>query len=174
MQKSDYNFPLKDPPKISLTYLAQHFDIIRQLTPYIWVKDWRIRIRYLILIGLSATMIGLNILTPIVLMKIVFLLSENNKNLTQIYIFLLLYGGVWTISQSISLLREFFLFKAVERSVRLICHDVSSHIHKLSYDFHTTQKTGALVSYIEKTYRAFPCVFWGFTLNVIPTIKVYC
>ena len=115
-------------------------------------------------------MIGLNVLIPIMLMKIISLFSEKDTASTHTSVILLLYGFLWTLSQFTALLREVFLFKAVERSVRLICHGVSAHIHRLSYNFYTTQKTGALLGYIEKTYKAFPCIFWGFTLSVIPTI----
>ena len=161
---------LKKTKKNSLSYAKYHFEIIRQLIPYIWVKDWEIRIRYLVLAILTIFMIGLNVLIPIMLMKIISLFSEKDTASTHTSVILLLYGFLWTLSQFTALLREVFLFKAVERSVRLICHGVSAHIHRLSYNFYTTQKTGALLGYIEKTYKAFPCIFWGFTLSVIPTI----
>ncbi|MBN9344339.1 MAG: hypothetical protein BGO76_09000 [Caedibacter sp. 38-128] len=156
--------------KNSLAYLKHHLDIIHYLFPFIWVKDWSIRIRYLILIFLTLTMIGLNILAPIMLMKIVALFSKGTTSTITIYMALLAYGVTWTLSQFTALVREIFLFKAVERSVRLICLEISSHLHKLSYHFYSKQKTGAMVSYIEKAYRAFPDVFWGFTLNIIPTV----
>jgi ABC-type transport system involved in Fe-S cluster assembly fused permease/ATPase subunit len=156
--------------KISFAYLKNHLDIIYCLLPFIWVKDWSIRLRYVILIFLTTVMIGLNILAPIMLMNVVALFSKNMTTTIQIYLALLTYGTVWTLAQITALVREIFLFKAVERSVRLICLEISSHLHKLPYHFYSNQKTGALVSYIEKTYRAFPNVFWGFTLNIIPTI----
>lgn len=155
--------------KNSLSRLKHHLGMISYLLP-IWVKDWNIRIRHLILIFLTMAMIGLNILAPIMLMKIVGLFSKNSVNMTQFGIALLTYGIIWTFSQVTALVKEIFLFKAVERSVRLICLEIASHLHKLSYHFYSNQKTGAMTSYIEKTYRAFPSVFWGFTLNIISTV----
>ncbi|WHA05725.1 ABC transporter ATP-binding protein/permease (plasmid) [Candidatus Bandiella numerosa] len=149
----------------------QRIYFINKLLPYIWISSSNIRNRYIIFVLSTVVMMVLNIIFPLVLRKIILLLSLNLGNFSsQVIFFIFLYCFIWISAQACNLLREFLLLKAIEKSVNFLCQEVIAHIHKLPYHFHVSKKIGETISYIEKAYQAFPNILWGFLLSIIPII----
>ena len=151
-------------------YLKQHIYNINKLLPYIWINNSSTRRRYIMFILATIIMMISNMIFPLILRKIILLLSLNLGNFSvQIIFFIFLYCFIWLNGQIFNLLREFLLLKAIEKSVNFLCQTVTSHIHKLPYHYHLSKKIGETISYIEKAYQAFPNILWGFLLSIIPT-----
>ena len=152
-------------------YLKKHLNNVYKLFSYFWKKEVNSRYKYLVFFIVTLFMIFLNIVFPLVLKEIINLLTlDASKFSTKLICCIVLYGLVWLVSQFLSILRELILVTSIEKLVSFLCAKVLSHIHKLPYNFHVNKKMGEVISYIDKTYQALPNIFWGFLLNVIPTI----
>lgn len=144
--------------------------IILQLLPYLWIKNWRFRLRiFIAAFFVIATMI-LNVTTPLVLRKIVSLFSSTIMPVHLIQMLLLTYGILWLVSQVTMQMREIVLFRVMERGIHLLGYRIFSHLHSLSLRFHLDRRTGAITSAVEKAQDSFPDIFWGIFLSLGPTV----
>lgn len=152
---------------------VQHpFKIMLQLLPYLWINNWRFRIRVFIsAIFIIATML-LNICTPLVLRKIVTQFSSLTltTSINYIQILLITYGVLWLTSQITIQMREIVLFRVMEHGIHLLSLRIFSHFNTLSLRFHLDRRTGAITSAIEKARDSFPDIFWGMFLSMGPTV----
>jgi len=153
----------------------QRARVFNQLFNYIWVDDWHIRIRIVMSLLCTIAMIGFNLAIPLLLKKIIALLSschlpEAIANPASITVLLLIaYGAAWTFSRMVTELREIFLFRAMEHSVSTISVALFEHLHELSIRFHLNRKTGAITNAVERVQKALPDIIWGLVI-MIPTI----
>ena len=153
------------------SYLKIHLNNVSKLLSYFWKKDTNARSKYAIFFSVTSFMILLNIIFPLILKEIIVLLSvDNSKFSVKVFTYVFLYGLIWLASQFFSIMRELTLLTVIEKMVSFLCAKVLNHIHKLPYNFHVNKKIGEVISYIDKAYQALPNIFWGFLLNILPTI----
>lgn len=146
------------------------FKIIKEIFPFLWAKQEKIRSLFLISFALVFVSIGLNLSIPIVLKEIVFKLGFSNKHMSyQLSLLLVAYGAIWTLSQTTQQIRQIIMVRPLEKSIRLFCSKLFDHLHSLPMIFHLNRKTGAITNALERAQNGFPNVFWGLFLFVIPT-----
>lgn len=145
--------------------------IIKDLFPFLWTKEEKIRHLFLIAFGLIFISIGLDLSIPIILKEVVSKLSAPDKSMTyQLSLLLVAYGIIWTLSQTIQQVRQIIMVRPLEKSIRLFCSKLFDHLHSLPMKFHLDRKTGAITNALERAQHGFPDVFWGLFLFIIPTI----
>jgi ABC-type transport system involved in Fe-S cluster assembly fused permease/ATPase subunit len=149
--------------------VASAFSTLRKLLPFLWVPDWSMRLRVIASAFFTCTTIIFNTLTPLVLKKIIGVLSEPNAYAgTPVYWILFAYGMCWMIAQASTQLREIVMFRVVEHAIRLLGSKLFDHFHALSLRFHLERRTGALTTALERAQDGFPDIFWGIFLSIIP------
>ncbi|NDH08068.1 MAG: ABC transporter ATP-binding protein/permease [Gammaproteobacteria bacterium] len=149
---------------------SNRFKILLKLSPYIWPKDSGIRLRFLAAIFLLIATIALNVGVPLILKQVIDLISSPSSTLIMTEILLISYGVVWTFSKLTDKLRFVVFIRVVERGMRLLCLNIFNHLISLSFRFHTSRKTGALLSTIERAQFAFWPFFCGLFFLIVPTI----
>ena len=137
---------------------------------YIWPDDWAIRWRLLMAIFLLLTTIGLNIGVPLILRQVINVISVPSSTLFLAEMLLLAYGLVWTFSKMTDQLRLIAVNRVIERGMRLLCLKVFNHLINLSFSFHASRKTGALLSAIDRAQFSFWPYFAGLFFLIIPTL----
>ncbi len=145
--------------------------IIKDIFPFLWAKEEKVRSLFLISFGLILVSIFLNLSIPLILKEVVSTLSAPDKSMTyQLALLLVAYGIIWTLSQTIQQVRHIIMVTPLEKSVRLFCTKLFDHLHSLPMKFHLDRKTGAITNALERAQNGFPNIFWGLFLFVIPTI----
>ncbi|MBY0273418.1 MAG: ATP-binding cassette domain-containing protein [Alphaproteobacteria bacterium] len=145
--------------------------IIKDLLPFLWTKEEKIRSLFIFAFGLIFISIGLDLSIPLVLKEVVSCLAIPDQSMTyQLSLLLIAYGIIWTLSQVIQNVRQIIMVKPLESCIRLFCSKFFDHLHSLPMTFHMDRKTGALTNALERAQHGFPDVFWGLFLFVIPTI----
>lgn len=146
-------------------------EIMKDIFPFLWTDQEKIRTLFLISFGLVFIVIGLNLSIPLVLKKVVLKLSVPDKSMTyQLSLLLISSGIIWILSQIIQQIRQIIMVKPLERCIRLFCSKLFDHLHSLPMDFHLNRKTGAITNALERAQNGFPNIFWGLFLIVIPTV----
>ncbi|MBS0271691.1 MAG: ABC transporter ATP-binding protein/permease [Proteobacteria bacterium] len=149
----------------------KNLKIIRDLFPFLWTKQEKIRILFLVAFSLIFFSIALDLSIPLILKKIVSQLASREKSMTyQLSLLLVAYGIIWTLSQATQQIRQIIMVKPLERCIRLFCGKLFDHLHTLPMKFHLDRKTGAITNALERAQYGFPDVFWGLFLFVIPTL----
>ena len=145
--------------------------IIKDLLPFLWTKEEKIRSLFLFAFGLIFISIALDLSIPLVLKEVVSCLAIPDKSMTyQLSLLLVAYGIIWTLSQVIQNVRQIIMVRPLESCIRLFCSKFFDHLHSLPMTFHMDRKTGSLTNALERAQHGFPDVFWGLFLFIIPTI----
>lgn len=147
----------------------KRFRVLSRLKPYIWSNDWSIRWRFLISVFLMLTTIGLNIGVPLILRQVINLISSPSSVLLMAEMLLIAYGVVWTLSKITEQLQFVAFNRVVERGMRLLCLDTFDHLLSLSFRFHASRKTGALLGAIDRAQFSFWPLFGVFHI-ILPTL----
>jgi ABC-type transport system involved in Fe-S cluster assembly fused permease/ATPase subunit len=157
-----------------LEHMQQRFKnlrIIKDLLPFLWTKEEKIRSLFLFAFGLIFISIGLDLSIPLVLKEVVSCLALPDKSMTyQLSLLLVAYGIIWALSQVIQNVRQIIMVRPLESCIRLFCSKFFDHLHSLPMTFHMDRKTGSLTNALERAQHGFPDVFWGMFLFIIPTI----
>ncbi|MBY0292351.1 MAG: ATP-binding cassette domain-containing protein [Alphaproteobacteria bacterium] len=148
-----------------------NFRIIKDIFPFLWAKEEKVRSLFLISFSLILVSIFLNLSIPLILKEVVSTLSAPDRSMTyQLSLLLVTYGIIWTLSQTIQQIRQIIMVTPLEKSVRLFCAKLFDHLHSLPMKFHLDRKTGAITNALERAQNGFPNIFWGLFLFVIPPI----
>jgi ATP-binding cassette subfamily B protein len=150
--------------------LTKRYRAVLKLYPYIWVKDWAIRWRFLLSIFLLLTTIVLNVGVPLILKQVINVISSPSSTVLLAEMLLIAYGVVWTFSKATDQLRMVAVNRVIERGMRLLCLNIFNHLIGLSFRFHTDRKTGNLLSVIERAQYAFWPFFCGLFFLILPTL----
>ena len=150
--------------------LSKRLNAALKLCPYIWPNDWAIRWRVLLAVFLLITTIALNVGVPLILRQAINVISFPSSTLFMGEMILIAYGVVWTLSKLTDKLRYVVFTRVVERGMRLLCLNVFNHLIGLSFRFHATRKTGALLSTIDRAQFAFWPFSCGLFFMIVPTI----
>lgn len=149
----------------------KNISIIRDIFPFLWTREEKIRSLLLISFCLIFISIVLDLSIPLILKEVVSTLSSPDKNMTyQLSLLLVAYGIIWALSQTIQQVRQIMMVRPLERGIRLFCSKLFDHLHSLPMKFHLDRKTGAITNALERAQNGFPDVFWGLFLFIIPTI----
>jgi ABC-type transport system involved in Fe-S cluster assembly fused permease/ATPase subunit len=149
----------------------KNLKIIKDIFPFLWTKQEKIRFLFLITLGLVFVSILLDLSIPLVLKKVVSKFLSQDKGMTyQFSILLLAYGMIWTLSQSIQQVRLIVMVKPLEKCIRLFCSNLFDNLHSLPMKFHFDRKTGSITNALERAQYGLADVFWGIFLFIIPTI----
>lgn len=145
--------------------------LLMRLWQFLWVPQWRLRIRVIASLVFTAIMIVLNVSLPLFFRKIVNSLSLcEPQPITLVYVILIAYGTLWLLSQIIMQLRAIVLYRSLEHSMRLLALRIFDHLLKLSLRFHLDRKTGAITTAIERAEDGLDHIFWGVFLYMINTL----
>jgi len=154
----------KQPPYKAL-------QLLRRLIPFIWVKQWPMRIRIIFSFLFTLCMIVLNISLPFIFKKIINALSTcSTMDISFITMLLLAYGILWAINPLLSQLRSIVLYRTLEHAMHLLALRVLGHLLQLSLRFHLDRKTGAIATIIERAQSGLDNILWGILLFMLNTV----
>lgn len=146
----------------------KHKNSFYSLLPYLWSRDFNIRLR--IVTSLICLLLAkvINIFVPIVYK---YVIEDLNKNLALSVIIgmIMVYGGTKIFVQIFSELRNIIFSKVGHQATRLIALNVFKHMHNLSMRFHITRKTGGLSRSIERGTKGIEAVLRYSLFNILPT-----
>jgi len=149
----------------------QHLHLLKTLWPFLWTTDRGIRSRFLGAFFIILFSTSLSITVPILFKEVVESLNyTNSRNEALVFLIVLFYGLIWTLTRVTINLREVFMFRVMERGVMRLSAHIFEHLHSLSYSFHVKRKTGEIASAIEKAQDAFPAILWPLFFLIIPTL----
>jgi ATP-binding cassette, subfamily B, heavy metal transporter len=141
-----------------------------KLLSSLWITGWTIRMNIIGSVILTLLMIVSNAATPLVLKHTVTLLSRSNyQTFSSIPLLLLVYGFLWTLSQSIAQVRDIIFFRIMERCVYILSLRIFDHLQSLSMRFHLDRRTGEIAHIISRSQVAFSSIMWGL-LFIVPMI----
>lgn len=147
----------------------KRFRTISKLSPYVWPNDWSIRWRFLVSVSLMIITIGLNISVPLILRQVINVISSPPSGLLIAEMLLIAYGVVWTFSKVTEQLQLVAFNRVVERGMRLFCLGTFDHLLGLSFKFHASRKTGALLGTLDRAQFSF-WPFFGVFHIMLPTL----
>lgn len=146
----------------------QHKNSFYSLLPYLWSRDFNIRLR--IVTSLICLLLAkvINIFVPIVYKYVIDGLNKNLALSVTIGM-IMVYGGTKIFVQIFSELRNIIFSKVGHQATRLIALNVFKHMHNLSMRFHITRKTGGLSRSIERGTKGIEAVLRYSLFNILPT-----
>jgi ABC-type transport system involved in Fe-S cluster assembly fused permease/ATPase subunit len=150
--------------------LRKHFKTILKLSRYLWPKDRKIRLRLIVSILLLLTTIALNIGVPLILREVIDVISSPSSIKLLAVLLLLAYGFSWTLSRTMNQLCMIPMNRVIERGMRLLCLSVFDHLMHLSLRYHSSRKTGEILSVIDRAQFAFWPFFCGLIFLILPTL----
>ncbi|HJD62682.1 MAG TPA: ABC transporter ATP-binding protein/permease [Rickettsia endosymbiont of Degeeriella rufa] len=146
----------------------QHKNSFYSLLPYLWSKDFNIRLR--IVTSLICLLLAkvINIFVPIVYKYVIDGLNKNLALSVTIGM-IMVYGGTKMFVQIFSELRNIIFSKVGHQATRFIALNVFKHMHNLSMRFHITRKTGGLSRSIERGTKGIEAMLRYSLFNILPT-----
>lgn len=151
--------------------MFKNLRLIKDIFPFLWTKQEKIRSLFLISSGMILISIALDLSIPILLKELVSRISYPDTGLAyQLTLLLVAYGIIWMLSQAIQQVRQIILVRPLARCVRLFCSKLFDHLHSLPMKFHLDRKTGAITNSLERAQQGIPDIFWGLFLFVIPAV----
>ncbi|HJD64827.1 MAG TPA: ABC transporter ATP-binding protein/permease [Rickettsia endosymbiont of Diachasma alloeum] len=151
-----------------MTNQTQHKNSFYSLLPYLWSKDFNIRLRIISSLICLLLAKAINIFVPIVYK---YVIDGLNKNLALSVIIgiIIAYGGTKIFVGIFNELRNIIFSKVGHQATRLIALNVFKHMHNLSMRFHITRKTGGLSRSIERGTKGIEAVLRYSLFNILPT-----
>ena len=153
-----------------MKYILEQIFVIIKLFPFLWPNDSRIRSRFLLGILLLFTTIGLNIGVPLFLRHVINVISNPSSPQLIAEAVLIFYGILWTVSTFSEKLRLLTMARVIERGISQLSLKTFDHLISLSMRYHSSRKTGVIISAIERAQSAFPNLIWGVFFMIFPTL----
>ncbi len=150
--------------------LSSRLNAALKLAPHLWPKDRKIRLRLIVSILLLLTTIALNICVPLILRHVIDVISSPSSIKLLAVLLLLAYGFAWTLSRAMNQLCMIPLNRVIERGMRLLCLSVFDQLMCLSLRYHSSRKTGEILSIIDRAQFAFWPFFCGLFFLILPTL----
>jgi len=136
------------------------------LLPYLWEFKGRIFLAFAMLLGAKLANVGV----PLIMKRIVDLLSVD-RALMAVPVLLLLGYGVLRMSTTLfTELRELVFAKVEQRAVRRAALQVFRHLHSLSLRFHLDRQTGGVSRDLERGTRAISSLLGYAVYSIFPTL----
>ncbi|NOZ43535.1 MAG: ABC transporter ATP-binding protein/permease [Alphaproteobacteria bacterium] len=172
----------KSSPRRAADYQASegsenHWQTIKTLLPYIWIKDrldLKIRVILALLSLVAAKLIGIYV--PFLFKDAVDILSPglepNAKTviLTLPLALILGYGLARILSIFFGQLRDAIFARVGQNALRKIALSTFCHLHNLSLRFHMERKTGGLSRVIERGTKGIDFLLRFMLFNILPTL----
>lgn len=150
--------------------LSKRLSTVSKLYPYLWPNDWKIKLRLIVAISLLLGTMILNVSVPLILRQVIDAISAPSSAKLIAVMLLVAYGLAWTLSKSMEHLRFLAVNRVIARGMRLLCLNAFNHLINLSLRFHSSRKTGEIISAIERAQYAFWPFFCGLFLIIMPTL----
>lgn len=147
--------------------------ISRELWPYLWTADRKIRYKLIFSVGFNLLAIVNSISTPIIFAHIIDSFNSSHAFSSSSLWFLVLLGTyviVWSLSKVFLYLREIMMFPVMERAIHLLAFHLFQHIQLLPFQYHLKRKTGEITSTIEIAIQSFPPLVWSLAFALGPLI----
>ena len=146
-------------------------ETLKTLLPYLWPKDWGLRLRVVAALAclLLAKMLGVTV--PVIFRNAVDVLSpgQGNAALAVPVGIILAYGAARVLGQAFGELRDALFARVAQRAIRTVALQVFRHLHALALRFHLDRQTGGLNRGIERGTKGIEFLL-SFTLfNILPT-----
>lgn len=146
-------------------------ETLKTLLPYLWPKDWGLRLRVIVALAclLLAKMLGVYV--PVIFRNAVDALapSQGGTALVVPVGIILAYGAARLLGQGFGELRDALFSRVAQRAIRTVALQVFRHLHALALRFHLDRQTGGLNRGIERGTKGIEFLL-SFTLfNILPT-----
>ncbi|MDF1758661.1 MAG: ABC transporter ATP-binding protein/permease [Legionellaceae bacterium] len=141
-----------------------------KLYPYIWPNDKFMRRRIFLSLGLLVISIIRSVGVPLILKHVIDVISISRPISLFSIGLLISYGVAWTLNKIMDQLRQLAVNRVIEHGMSLMCLNVIDHLISLSLGYHTSRKTGGIISLIERTQNSFWPLFIGLFFIIIPTL----
>ncbi len=143
---------------------------MRSLLPYLWPRDWELRLRVVsaLLFLLGAKLI--NVWVPVFYKHSVDALAPKDVAIAVPIGMLLAYGGARVMAQTFGELRDALFTKVAQRAIRRVGLEVFRHMHRLALRFHLDRQTGGLSRSIERGSKGIEFLLQFMLFNILPTL----
>jgi len=136
------------------------------LLPYLWEFKARIFLAFAMLLGAKLANVGV----PLIMKRIVDLLSVDRALMAVPVLLLLAYGVLRMSTTLFTELRELVFAKVEQRAVRRAALQVFRHLHSLSLRFHLDRQTGGVSRDLERGTRAISSLLGYAVYSIFPTL----
>ena len=158
--------------KASEVGLRQELKAVRGLAPYLWPRDWDLRVRVLLSLAFLIVAKLVNVYVPLLYKGAIDALSPGIVTATAAVPvgLIVAYGGARVGAQLFAELRDAVFAKVGQRAVRRVALATFRHLHALSLRFHLERQTGGLSRAIERGIRGTEFLLSYMLFNVVPTL----
>jgi ATP-binding cassette, subfamily B, heavy metal transporter len=162
------------PPKLakaSEVGFREELKAVRKLAPYLWPRDWDLRIRVLLSLACLIAAKAIAVYVPLLYKGAVDRLSSGRATVIVLPVALVVAYGVARVgAQLFAELRDAVFAKVGQRAVRQLALATFRHLHALSLRFHLERQTGGLSRAIERGIRGTEFLLSYLLFNVVPTL----
>ncbi len=160
---------------------AGHFSVLRELLPYVWLKDrpdlkLRVVLAFVALVAAKAVTVAV----PFAYKGAVDWLTNSATGadafasplvLATIPAMLIVAYGMGRVMMiAFAQLRDVLFTRVGQNAVRMLANQTFRHLHRLSLRFHLERRTGGLSRVIERGIKAVELIIRMTILNSIPTV----
>lgn len=160
---------------------AGHFSVMRELLPYVWLKDrpdlkWRVVLAFVALVAAKAVTVAV----PFAYKAVVDWFTNDATGaeafasplaLAAIPAMLIVAYGMGRVMMiAFAQLRDVLFTRVGQNAVRMLANQTFRHLHQLSLRFHLERRTGGLSRVIERGIKAVELIIRMTILNSIPTV----
>ena len=162
------------PPKLakaSEVGFREELKAVRKLAPYLWPRDWDLRIRVLLSLACLIAAKAIAVYVPLLYKGAVDRLSPGRATVIVLPVALVVAYGIARVgAQLFAELRDAVFAKVGQRAVRQLALATFRHLHALSLRFHLERQTGGLSRAIERGIRGTEFLLSYLLFNVVPTL----
>ncbi len=162
------------PPKLakaSEVGFLEELKAVRKLAPYLWPRDWDLRIRVLLSLACLIAAKAIAVYVPLLYKGAVDRLSSGRATVIVLPVALVVAYGIARVgAQLFAELRDAVFAKVGQRAVRQLALATFRHLHALSLRFHLERQTGGLSRAIERGIRGTEFLLSYLLFNVVPTL----
>ena len=160
---------------------AGHFHVLRELLPFVWLKDrpdlkLRVVLAFIALVAAKVVTVAV----PFAYKDAVDWLTNSASGaeavsspvaLAAVPVMLIVAYGVGRVMMiAFAQLRDVLFTRVGQNAVRMLANRTFEHLHRLSLRFHLERRTGGLSRVIERGIKAVELIIRMTILNSIPTV----
>jgi ATP-binding cassette subfamily B protein len=151
---------------------AVEWRTVRDLAPHLWpAGNLGVRLRVVLALALLAGAKVATVYVPILLKRLVDLLSDPANLPAVVPIGLVVGYGLLRISAiAFSELRDAVFARVAQRAIRNVALATFRHLHSLSLGFHLERQTGGLSRAIERGTNGIDTLLTFMLFNIVPTL----
>jgi ATP-binding cassette subfamily B protein len=151
--------------------LRQELKAVRGLFPYLWPREWDLRVRVLLSLAFLVAAKLVSVYIPLLYKGAVDALSPGRSTAIVVPVALIVFYGLGRVgAQLFAEVRDAVFAKVGQRAVRRVALATFRHMHALSLRFHLERQTGGLSRAIERGIRGTEFLLSYLLFNVVPTL----